>query len=103
MIRRLLAKSWGLRDNSDEIGVEPLMSLFRRTIEEVAMSAEITPNTPPGGINEKYAIPAAPARPHIKASVKLDLNGPEGRQIVKSETKLVLRTHAVTFQRLADM
>lgn len=67
------------------------------------MSVETMPDAPQGGISEKYAIPAVPARPHIKASVKLDLNGPQGRQIVKSETKLVLRTHAVTFQRLADM
>ena len=42
-------------------------------------------------------------RPHIKAIKKLDLSGEQGKQIVKSETKLVLRTHAKTFEKLADM
>jgi hypothetical protein len=42
-------------------------------------------------------------RPHIKATKKLDLNGDIGEQIIKSETKLVLRTHANTFRKLAYM
>ena len=42
-------------------------------------------------------------RPKIKAVKKLDLGGASGRQIVYSETKLVLRTHKKTFQKLADM
>ncbi|WP_332420314.1 acetyltransferase [Vibrio metschnikovii] len=42
-------------------------------------------------------------RPKIKASKKLDLSGDAGRQIVKSETKLALRTHQKTFTKLADM
>jgi hypothetical protein len=34
---------------------------------------------------------------------KLDLGNDLGKQIVLSETKLVLRTHAKTFKKLADM
>jgi hypothetical protein len=39
----------------------------------------------------------------IQATKQLDLSGETGRQIVKSETKLALRTHSKTFKRLADM
>ena len=42
-------------------------------------------------------------RPHIKPCKTLDLTGNQGVQIIKSETKLVLRTHKETFKRLADM
>lgn len=42
-------------------------------------------------------------RPKIKATKKLDLSGDQGKQIVFSETKLALRTHKKTFQKLADM
>lgn len=42
-------------------------------------------------------------RPKIKAKKKLDLSGDTGRQIIKSETKLALRTHPKTFKKLADM
>ena len=42
-------------------------------------------------------------RPKIKATKKLDLGGDLGKQIVHSETKLALRTHRKTFQKLADM
>lgn len=42
-------------------------------------------------------------RPKIPAIKKLDLTGEQGQQIIKSETKLVLRTHKETFKRLADM
>lgn len=42
-------------------------------------------------------------RPKIVATKKLDLTGEQGQQIVKFETKLVLRTHKETFKRLADM
>ena len=42
-------------------------------------------------------------RPKIAARKKLDLLGESGQQIVKSETKLVLRTHKRTFEKLADM
>ncbi len=41
--------------------------------------------------------------PKIKATKKLDLSGDAGRQIIKSETKLALRTHPETFKKLADM
>lgn len=51
---------------------------------------------------EAYGV-AAVDRPKIKATKQLDLSGHTGQQIVKSETKLVLRTHAKTFKRLADM
>ncbi len=42
-------------------------------------------------------------RPKVKAVKKLDLGGDLGKQIVYSETKLVLRTHKKTFKKLADM
>ena len=42
-------------------------------------------------------------RPKIKATKKLDLSGDLGKQIVHSETKLVLRVHKKTFEKLADM
>lgn len=42
-------------------------------------------------------------RPKIRATKQLDLTGAEGRQIVRSETKLALRTHQKTFKKLADM
>jgi len=51
---------------------------------------------------EIYGVKAI-KRPKIAASKKLDLSGEFGQQIVKSETKLVLRTHKRTFQKLADM
>ena len=51
---------------------------------------------------EKYGV-AAVERPKIQATKQLDLSGDTGRQIVKSETKLALRTHSKTFKRLADM
>ena len=42
-------------------------------------------------------------RPKIRPKKQLDLTGAEGQQIVLSETKLVLRTHAKTFKKLADI
>lgn len=51
---------------------------------------------------EQYGLTAV-QRPKIKATKRLDLTGYFGQQIVKSETKLVLRTHHTTFKRLADM
>ena len=42
-------------------------------------------------------------RPRIKAVKKLDLNGVMGEELIKSETKIVLRTHGKTFRKLADM
>jgi hypothetical protein len=53
--------------------------------------------------NNKYGLPQAIARPHIKASKSLNLAGIEGQQIIKSETRLTLKTHTATFKRLADM
>lgn len=50
----------------------------------------------------KYGIEIT-KRPKIVATKKLDLTGKQGQQIIKSETKLVLRTHKETFKRLADM
>lgn len=51
---------------------------------------------------ERYGVKAV-ARPKIKATKKLDLSGELGKQIVRSETKLVLRMHKKTFRKLADM
>ena len=51
---------------------------------------------------EVYGVKAV-KRPRIVASKQLALSGESGQQIVKSETKLVLRTHKQTFKKLADM
>lgn len=51
---------------------------------------------------EDYGVKAV-KRPKIKAVKELELSGEQGRQIVKSETKLVLRTHQRTFSKLAEM
>lgn len=51
---------------------------------------------------EAYGVDAID-RPKIKATRSLDLSGAYGQQIVKSETKLALRTHRKTFEKLADM
>jgi len=51
---------------------------------------------------EDYGVKAV-KRPKIKAVKELNLSGEQGRQIVKSETKLVLRTHQRTFSKLAEM
>ncbi|MDD9157404.1 acetyltransferase [Aliivibrio sp. S4TY2] len=51
---------------------------------------------------EAYGVGAV-ERPKIKATKHLDLSGAHGQQIVKSETKLALRTHRKTFEKLADM
>lgn len=51
---------------------------------------------------EKYGFKPV-IRPRIKATIKLNLEGLEGKQIVKSETKLILNKHKKTFVRLASM
>ncbi|WIG69883.1 acetyltransferase [Photobacterium damselae] len=51
---------------------------------------------------ESYGVTAID-RPKIKATKHLDLSGVYGQQIVKSESKLALRTHRKTFEKLADM
>ena len=51
---------------------------------------------------EEYGVKPV-KRPKIEAFKKLDLAGDLGQQIIKSETKLVMRTHRNTFKKLADM
>ncbi|WP_435236709.1 acetyltransferase [Psychromonas sp. PT13] len=51
---------------------------------------------------EAYGVLAV-NRPKIKATKSLDLTGESGKQIVKSETKLALRTHRKTLSKLAHM
>ncbi|WP_022943292.1 hypothetical protein [Psychromonas hadalis] len=51
---------------------------------------------------ENYGVKAV-QRPKIRATKELDLSGISGQQIVKSETKLALRTHIKTFKKLAYM
>lgn len=51
---------------------------------------------------ESYGVGAV-ERPSVKATKKLDLSGAYGQQIVKSESKLALRTHRKTFEKLAHM
>ena len=51
---------------------------------------------------QKYGVKKI-KRPHITATKKLDLNGDIGEQIIKSETKRVLRKHSKTFRKLASM
>lgn len=53
-------------------------------------------------IKEMYGVDLVD-RPKIKAKFMIDLKGETGKQIIKSETKLVLRTHRATFKKLADM
>jgi hypothetical protein len=58
-----------------------------------------------GAMNDKikkYGVQPV-ARPKVRATKKLDLSGIYGKQIVLSETKLVMRTHKATFTKLADM
>ncbi len=51
---------------------------------------------------EKYGVKPV-ERPKIKCKHSFDLSGDQGKQIIKSETKLVLRSHQKTFKKLADM
>ena len=51
---------------------------------------------------EDYGV-CAVNRPKVKATKVLDLTGDAGKQIVRSETKLALRTHSKTFEKLAYM
>jgi hypothetical protein len=51
---------------------------------------------------EKYGIQIV-HRPKIKASKSLNLNGPEGKQIIESETEVTLLQHKKTFDKLAHM
>ncbi len=51
---------------------------------------------------ENHGLKPVP-RPKIPATKRLDLSGATGQQIIKSETKLVLRIHAQTFKKLEDM
>jgi len=51
---------------------------------------------------EKYGFKSI-QRPRIQASVELNLASEEGKQIVKSETKLILIKHKKTFEKLAHM
>ncbi len=51
---------------------------------------------------EDYGVSAV-NRPKVKATKVLDLSGDAGKQIVRSETKLALRTHSKTFEKLAYM
>lgn len=53
-------------------------------------------------MKSRYGVSAV-TRPRIRATKALDLSGLAGQQIVKSETKLVLRTHKATFKKLGDM
>ena len=51
---------------------------------------------------EKYGVKVV-TRPKVKATKSLDLSGDLGKQVILSETKLVLRTHKKTFSKLAHM
>lgn len=51
----------------------------------------------------KYGVTTPVVRPYIKATKQLNLETPEGRQLVLSEAKNQLRTHQKTFDRLASM
>jgi hypothetical protein len=61
-------------------------------LQQITMNTKIT----------KYGVKPVP-RPKIPATKSLDLRNELGKQVVLSETKLVLRTHAKTFKKLADM
>ena len=51
---------------------------------------------------ENYGVSAVNS-PKVTATKVLDLSGDAGKQIVRSETKLALRTHSKTFEKLAYM
>lgn len=78
------------------------------TVERLTCWQEFTPTKSHIGFSnmnrkiEAYGVKAV-KRPKIQAVKFLDLSGISGQQIVKSETKLVLRTHKQTFKKLADM
>ncbi len=51
----------------------------------------------------KYGVTEPVNRPKIKPVIQLDLNTPEGQQLVYSEAKQVMQLHKNTFKRLASM
>ncbi len=51
----------------------------------------------------KYGVTEPVNRPKIKPVKQLDLNTPEGQQLVYSEAKRVMQLHKNTFKRLASM
>lgn len=51
----------------------------------------------------KYGVTTPVVRPYIKANKELNLETPEGRELVLSEAKNQLRIHQKTFDRLASM
>lgn len=51
----------------------------------------------------KYGVTKPVVRPYIKATKELNLETPEGRELVLSEAKNQLRIHQKTFDRLALM
>ncbi|MCO4320968.1 acetyltransferase [Aliidiomarina quisquiliarum] len=51
----------------------------------------------------KYGVKNQVVRPHIKATKELNLETPEGRELVLSEARNQLRLHQKTFDRLASM
>lgn len=51
----------------------------------------------------KYGVTTPVVRPYIKATKELNLETPEGRELVLSEAKNQLRIHQKTFDRLASM
>lgn len=42
-------------------------------------------------------------RPHIKPTFSIDLSTEEGKEIIQRETEKVLKNHAKTLSKLADM
>ena len=53
-------------------------------------------------IVEKYGLKPV-SRPKVKLVRELDLSGQQGKQIIRSKTKLVMHMHKKTFAKLADM
>lgn len=51
----------------------------------------------------KYGVTKPVVRPYIQATKELNLETPEGRELVLSEAKNQLRIHQKTFDRLASM
>ena len=72
-------------------------------LPDATIKSENTGDLTMSNTQNPYGLPQAENRPKIKATKKLDLSGEEGKQIVKSETKIALRTHPKTFKKLADM
>ncbi len=50
-----------------------------------------------------FGLPQAINRPHVPATKKFDLSGPEGQQRIKMDIEHLLVKYAKTFEKLAKL